>query len=399
MKIKANYFLTQGSYLGIGHAISVICGFLLSIAFARFLSKEIYGQYRYILSVMAILIIFTLPGLKTAIIQATARGFEGSFKRGIKTRLKWGTLTSLASLGLAIYFWLQGNIEFTIAFLIAGILFPVSASFNLYLSYLAGKQLFKIKVKYESIVRILTLIALAITLFLTNNLIILILVYFFSEFLFNSILLIRTLKKFPPNIKRDPKTIPYGKRLTLVGVSSLIITHLDKILFFHFLGPVEVAVYSFAAILPEQIKSLLKNIRFLALPRFSNQEITPFTKKKILSLFYKLLGLIMVIILIYIFIVPWIFKLFYPQYINSVPYSKLYILTLISFPGILFGLFFQAQRKIKQIWKLNLIGGSLHVILLFILIPVFGIWGAIWARIINGVLISLVFAFFLFKKL
>jgi len=74
-----NYFLTQGSYLSIGHVISIICGFLLSIAFARFLPKEIYGQYRYILSVVAILAIFTLPGLKTAITQAVARGFEGSF--------------------------------------------------------------------------------------------------------------------------------------------------------------------------------------------------------------------------------------------------------------------------------------------------------------------------------
>lgn len=393
---ESDYFLTQGSYLGIGHIISTLCAFLLAIAFAHFLPKEIYGQYRYILSVMAVLVIFTLPGLRTAVIQAVARGFEGSFKKAIRIRLKWGMLTSLASLGLAIYFWLQNDLNSTIAFLIAGVLFPISISLDLYSNYLIGKKLFGEKIRYESFIKIFSLIILVVTLFLTNNLIILVLVYFLSSFLLNSIFFLKTLKKFPPNKKEDPKTISYGKHLSIVEALSSFAAYLDRILIYALLGPVELAIYSFAIIPVEQTKGLLKNIRLLALPKFST-ETRRDLKRNIIKRFWKFLLLIAILIIVYIIITPYLYKIFFPQYTDSIFYSQIFVLSLIGMPVFLFLATLEAKMMKKELYKLYSLGSIIQIIAIIILIPLFGIMGAILARIISRIL-SLLVSFLLTKK-
>jgi len=305
------YVATQGSYLTIGTIISTLASFLLAMAFARLLPKEIYGQYRYILSIMAVIGICALPGMQTAIIQAVARGFEDSFVRATKTRFKWGLLGSLISLGIAVYFLIIQNYYFAVSFLIAAIFFPVMESMGSYLSYLTGKKLFGIQVKYSILTQIIAAISIIVTLFLTKNLIVLVLIYFLSNTILRTYFLLRTLKKNPPNKKQDPKIIPFGKHLTLMNVVTTIAGQLDKMLLFNFLGPIQVAIYSFAELPVRQINSFLRNIRLLALPKLTNR-----TRKEIRKSLLKKIGkavlLIIPIVVVYIIAAPYVYKIFFP---------------------------------------------------------------------------------------
>jgi len=72
----------HGSYLMSEDIISIIASFFLFVAFAKLLPKEIYGQYRYILSIMTIITV--LP----AVVQGVARSYEGVLKNAFKTKLK-----------------------------------------------------------------------------------------------------------------------------------------------------------------------------------------------------------------------------------------------------------------------------------------------------------------------
>jgi len=122
------YIAKYGSYLLLGDFISLIASFLLSIAFARLLPKETYGEYRYILSIFGLLAIFSLQGMHSAVIQGVARGFEGVLIKAFKTKLRWSLIGSLASICIAIYFWFQGNIVFTFSFLIVAVFLPLFKS-------------------------------------------------------------------------------------------------------------------------------------------------------------------------------------------------------------------------------------------------------------------------------
>ena len=101
------YLAKGGFWLTINQIISISSAFLLSIALANLLPKEIYGQYKCIISIFSILAISTLPGMDTAVTRSIAQGNEGSFKQALKTKMKWGLLGALVSLCFAIYYLLQ----------------------------------------------------------------------------------------------------------------------------------------------------------------------------------------------------------------------------------------------------------------------------------------------------
>ena len=375
------YLVKYGSWLTIGQIISSICSFLLALAFANLLPKETYGVYKYILSIASLLAIPTLVGINTAVIQAISRGYEGSLIRGLKTKIYWGILGSLASLGLAGYYYLNNNITLTISFLIIAVFLPLIESFDIYNAVLNGLKLFDVQVKYTSLIRILSVSAIIIILFFTKNLFLIIFAYFFSYTFFRFIFLLITIKKFSLNRKEDPQTISYGKHLTLIDIINTIASYLDKILVFHYLGAAELAIYTFAIIPPEQIKGFLLNIRSLTLPKLairSKEEI----KANIFSKMIKFALFIIPGIIIYILIAPIFYNLFFPQYSESIFYSQIFSISLITAVATLPEIALRAKMAKKQLYQLNIFSPIIQIILLFLFINLYGLLGIVLARII-----------------
>lgn len=391
------YLAKQGSYLMIGNVISMAAAFLLSIAFARLLPQETYGQYRYILSIMAILAIASLEGINKAIIQGIAKGFEGVLKTGFKTKLKWSLLGGIASIGIAVYFWFQGNIEFTISFLIVAVFLPLFKSGEIYQSFLDGKKLFGKRVTYTTLIQILATISIIITVFLTKNLIILILIYFLSYSVLRIFFLLLVIKKIKPNKIDDPKTISYGKHLSLMGIIGLIAQQIDKVLLFHFVGPIQLAVYSFATLPIQYIRTPLQVIQELALPKLSvrsEEDIKKTLPKKLL----KAVFLIILGIVVYILLAPYFFKIFYPQYMESVFYSRLFAFTLLVFPMSMMTLSLQAKMKTKELYTVNIVQAIIQIALITILAVLYGILGVIIAILLSQIFYFFI-AWFFFKKM
>lgn len=391
------YIAKNGTYLLIGNTISIIASFLLSIAFAQLLPKETYGQYRYILSIMAILAIFSLEGINKAVLQGVAKGFEGVFIAGFKTKLKWSLLGALASIGVASYFWFQGNIEFAASFLIIAVFLPLFKSGEIYQSYLDGKKLFGRRVAYTTLIQVLATISIIVALFLTKNLIVLILVYFLSYSALRIFFLFLTIKKIKPNKVDDPETIVYGKHLSFIGIIGLIVQQIDSVLIFYFVGPVQLAIYAFATLPIDYIRTPLQIIQELALPKLSirpEQDIKKTLPKKLL----KITFLIVLVIVIYIVVAPYFYKILYPQYIESVFYSRLFALTLLVFPVSMMMLVLQAKMKTKQLYRISILSSIIEIVLMVLLVSFYGILGVILAK-----LISQFFYFFLarfsFKKM
>ena len=150
------YLAEGGFWLTLGQMVSTAASFLLAIAFANLLDPITYGNYRYVLSLIGMLSVLTLTGMGIAITQATARGLEGSFYTGFKTKLKWGLLASLASIGLAGYYWLQGNNLLPIPLLISATFLPLMQASQVYKDLLIGKKLFDIQTKYSTLSQIIS---------------------------------------------------------------------------------------------------------------------------------------------------------------------------------------------------------------------------------------------------
>lgn len=389
------YLIGGGFWLILGQFAALLAGFLLTIVFANLLSPTTYGNYKYVISLFGMLEIFSLAGMGTAMEQAVARNLEGSFYTLFKTKLKWASLGSVAALGGAVYYWLQGNAIFSAPLLISAVFLPLMNASGIYINFLTGKKLFNIQTRYRIITQIIFAAVIITALFLTQNIFWLVAAYLMAHTFSNYFFYLLTKHKFQPNKQEDGQTLNYGKHLSVMGIISQAAMYLDKILLFNFLGPAQLAIYSFATLLPEQIQNILGNITTLAMPKLAPkppEEIRIGMMKK----FWKLFLFTGVIIILYIIIAPYFYKIFFPQYLGSIFYSQIFMISSISIPAGFLGIVFQAKMMKKELYLIK-IAPFINIILLPILIPFYGVFGAIMA-LLGAQIFKVGLILFLFRK-
>jgi len=386
------YFAKGWSWLTTGQVVSSVSTFVLAIAFANLIPKETYGTYQFVLSILGILTISSLRGMDGAITQAVARGYEGVLIPAIKSKLTWGVIGSMAGVFVSAYYFLNGNLTLATIFLISSIFVPVLNSFGIYNSFFEGKKLFKETVIYGMTSQIIATIVMISTVFLTNNILIILSVYLTTWTLLRFFLFIRTIKKFSPNKNHDPEIISYGKHSSVVNITATLIGSLDSIILFHYLGAAELAVYSFALAPVLQLRGLFGNIPTLAIPKFASRPIGEINK-----MLWKRMGLLFVIGIAvataYTFIAPIIFSIFFPQYLDSVILSQVFSFSIaLTLGQSIFGAALGSKltmipKKYLYLWNIPSIVLTASI---FILIQYFGAMGVIASRMLSLITITAV---------
>jgi len=393
-------YLARGSFWWILGQICVsFISLAVMIAFSRFLPKQTYGTYKYIISIIAILSIFSLPGIDIALIRTVARGYKKVLTACAFVKLRWSSIG--VTIGLLIsgwYFW-HHNFYLGLSFLIASILLPFFYTFNLFYFFWQGEKRFDIQQKYIIFVNFFAAIVLIATIFLTNNIALIILIYFLSHTIFEAIFFKITLKKITNqelNKEIEKETISFGKHLTLIASINIFSQQLDTIIIWQFLGPISVAIFSFAQAPIQKMQGLIP-VAPLALPKLSKKNIKEI-KKEIWGKFLKLFFIFLPMAGLLILIAPLLYKILFPQYLQSIPYFQALSLIIALIPFSLISSSLVADMRVKSLYKLSLFIFLLKISLFLILIPLYGIWGIIYAIITTKLLGSL-FTLYLFKKL
>jgi O-antigen/teichoic acid export membrane protein len=396
-KTDMMYLAKGGFWLSVGYGISTLSGLVLTIVLGNLLPQDVYGQYKFVISTIGVIGAFTLTGLGPSTIRSVAKGFEGTFKIATKTFLKWGVLTFLISLGVAIYYFINDNNILAICMLILGSLWPPLVSMSLYNPFLVGKKEFKTKTFYGIFQNTIPALSIIITVLLTESVVLIILIYFLSSVITTILLYFQTLRKYKPNNLVDPDGLTYGKHLSLMDILGILSLYLDKILVFHYLGAVQLAIYAFALAMPRQIQSLNKILKSLIFPKISNRKVEEL-KKSIPEKATKVFVVAVAIVAIYIFISPYIYKYIFPQYIDSILYSQVFSLSLLFFPGMLFNQTLIAHMRKKELYFLKTFTPTLRILLFLVLLPLYGIWGAIFSILVTD-LIKFILQIVLFKRI
>ncbi|MBR9705588.1 oligosaccharide flippase family protein [Candidatus Pacearchaeota archaeon] len=392
--MKGSFWLTAGNF------VSSAGIFLSAIVFANLIPKEVYGTYKYVLSMAGVLSILSLSGMDSAVMHAVARGYEGSFLPAIKSKISWGLLSTLSSLGLGGYYYFNNNLTLAFSFFLIATFLPFFNTLVIYNSFLQGKKRFDLLSKYKMISQIIAVSLLILVLFLTKNLFLILFVYFASWTILRFVFLKKTIKKFPPNKEIDPETISYGKHSSLIDIIATITTSLDGLLIFHYLGPIELAIYSFALAPILQIKGVLKNVPMLATPKLAQKttkEINTLLKKRIIALFFA--GA--VIALVYTLFAPLIYKIFFPKYLDSVFFTQLFSLSVaLSLPMNIFGPALTSKltltpKKSLYWWT---IPSFVFIIFGFLLVKNLGVSGIIIAKLLSSLSVLLV-SFFIWNSI
>lgn len=374
------YLTSGGFWLLFERAAVVLVGLLMAVVFANFLAPESYGVYKYVLSMMGIAGAFSLAGLSTAVSQAAARGYEGALVSGFKTSLRWSIGTVFIAFGIALYYFLNGNSVLGISFLIGGSFAPLITSAGLYDGFLSGSQRFSAKALYGILRNGLPPLILIGAVFVSKNPAILITVYFVSTAAITLWCYADALHRYAPNNQMDSATARFGKHLSIINLLGVVSSQADRVLIFTMFGGTALAIYSFAEAVPDQIRSLNSILATLSLPKASKlplAELKRILPQKALLLFMVALSMVAV----YVLAAPTFFSLFFPKYLEAVPYSQVYALVVLSLPSSLYSSALTAHMRNRELYTQRFVTAGSKIGLLLLLIPQFQIWGAVFAMV------------------
>ncbi|OGG51101.1 hypothetical protein A2763_02050 [Candidatus Kaiserbacteria bacterium RIFCSPHIGHO2_01_FULL_54_36] len=386
-------YATQGGFwLSLAKVVGLISSLLFAVAMANLVPPEVFGTYKFVISGAAIIGAFSLGGVGTAIIQAVARGYEGALHQGTKAYLRWSFGIIAIAIAIAIYYFLNGNEVLAISFLIAGACNPLIIGFSFFGQFISGKKDFRTFSIFDTLRNVAPAFVLIATVFFTSDPVLIILVFFVSCTVTNILLYYSTVQKYQPNELVDPQSIPYAKHLSLMGIMVKVAENIDKVLVFHYLGASQLAIYAFAQTPIGNLKLLNDIPARLALPKLSERSF-PELKRSLPRKILLLAGIMAVIVVLYIAFAPLIFQLLFPAYLDSVIYTQVLALSLLFAPGTMFGEALTAHMKRRELYLSQAVLPIIKIALFLILLPLFGLWGAIGAIIASQFLTFVLYAF------
>lgn len=380
-QLNTQKIIGRASYLLGNQLFGNILSLIVAITAANLISKDTYGTYRYILSTIGFIGAFSLTGLATAIVRSTARGYDNLFATSIRRSILWSLPAILIGISIGGWYLWNGNNTLGYSMLIGGISFPIIQTFLLFRSYLNGKEYFKILMQSNIVYSAITSLSLLFVIFLNPSVLTLVCTYYASNLIATFLITIYVRKKFKPNNNIDPESGKLEHHMSLMNILDIGATQLDKIILFQISGPIEVARYVFATIIPEQLRSAVKYASTLSMPIFSSLPKET-GKSKALFLAKKLFLITIPIVLLYFIFAPLIYKIFFPAYVEVISYSQLFALILL-FDGGITGTALKAQNEVKKLYFVNVISNVVKIILLVILGITMGIWGVIISRVIS----------------
>lgn len=391
-QIDLSYLIRSEFWVYLRFGISLFIGIGISVAFARLASKEIYGQYNYLIAILAIVSILSIPGLRNAVLLSTAKGNEGNYKLAVKTSFLWGLLGVPVLLAVGAYYYYYNTQIVGICLMISSIFFPLIYAPNIWDSFLAGKKRFDLTARYGSIQLTINAAAvIGILLLDAGNLVLIFYTYLVVSFAVTSFLYWKSLK-YIKNNKKDKECQKYGYFLTTTNVAGTLAKHIDKILIGTLLGASELAIYAIALVVPTSIMNLLKVAFSPIAPKISQQGT------RIVEALTKLRGLVLPLaimvlgssILYWFFIDDIMLLLFGTQYMEAGVYSKVLLLMILAvIPNSFLGTFAIAKKKTRAIVLGLHVPPFLKILIMFSFIYMWGLWGAVWGLNLSMVIQAL----------
>lgn len=389
------YLLKNVSYLWVNQGLSVLTGFGLYWIYAHLVSKELFGEYKYLITFFGLFSIAALTGVEPALSRAVARGYEGSVKQAFLFKLRYGFIGAGIALLLAGYYLFHRQTTIGYSMIALAVFGPWAYASNVYASYFTGKKQFRTYSIINSLISVGTCIAIITATILCTSATSLFVVFLATN-TFSLIPCLYVLKRIT-DTRIDPELRSFSFHLSLLDILAIISSRLDSVLTFHNLGSIPLALYSFAVVPADQVKGLLKSITSIAQPKFATAQLATL-QKTLLKKMGAYMALIALACFGYIVVAPIAFHVFFPAYSTSILYSQVYVLSFIpAIPAGLLYAVFESKGLKKETAVFNVSGQTVQIALLCVLSYLYGIWGTIAAQVIARC-VMLIVAWILFVR-
>jgi O-antigen/teichoic acid export membrane protein len=355
-------------------AIITVASLVSSVMFARLATKDLYGQYLLIMSILNLFSLISISGVRTVIFLYTAKKMDGIFAKGTWFSFLWSLWGVPAIMITGIFFFIFKSPAIGASIILLSLFFPLVMSFGTWEYYLKGKSEFKKNAMFNFAKLSVQLITLLLAIILTKQLFYIILAYLVVNSVFNIMFYISCLKTVQNNLV-DNKWKRQSYSLNLLDFSSQIFGQVD-ILIIGILMPInQVAIYGLSMRIVDVIYKVIKSTLDAIRPKIYHD------KKITLPFFYKAIMLsVLVPIILYPIIKYPVILLYGSKYNDVIFYTQIYLFSIpIYFLSIVSQDFLIKYQMNKAINITKIISIIVVIASYAILIPAFGLLGGVVA--------------------
>jgi O-antigen/teichoic acid export membrane protein len=356
----------------INQGITTAFALAVSIVFTRLGSKELYGQYLFVLGLFGLFSVISIPGVQICILRTSAQGYDGVYRRATRFSFLWSLVGIPLLVITGIFIYLFKTRILGISLIAVAIFFPFDIGLQNWMLFLKGKSEFQKLTVYNSIKLLMSLVVVTASIVFTKNIIIILVSYFLVSSGFNIPYHLKALSSLK-NDEVDEGWKRQSLALTMVVLTSIIFGRVDIVLIGALLPFGQVAVYGlvmkftdvFFRIIQSTVEAIIPNL-------YQSKKIT-------VTYFYKffLLSFLIPIILYPIIKYP-VLILYGEEFSEVIGFSQLYVF-IIPFCFLnMTATHFMIKYKLNKEINLSRIASMIAVIVLYaVLIPIYGILGGV----------------------
>lgn len=382
-KFDAHYFAKNSFLVLVGQGVGFLRGIVSGYLVARFFDQTVYGEYQFMLSVMGSIAMFGIPGMATPTARAWSKNEPFDLDAITRHQLLVGSIGSLLLLAAIPFLGAYGKADLWPLFVAAAVIFPVpSIAMVRFGSYTVGKPRFDIALRANIAWSIVSIVCTTcIILFRQSALLILVVAT-----LTPPIVYLWMGRKFVPPESNDPedtkKIIRFAWRLTFASLPADLVWYVDKLMISSFFGLNQLALFSVALIIPEQIKLFTKQFFPVAFSKQASIADNRATREKMFHAVIIGTTVFALGAIAYALVSPLLMPILFPKY-DAAQLSFLTsvaAITVITIPASLFAQYLEAQGMIRETRIAQWSAAAIFACSLLTLIPTMGLLGAVLAR-------------------
>lgn len=356
----------------INQGITTAFALAVSIVLTRLGSKELYGQYLFILGIFGLFSIISVPGVRICVFRIAAQGYDGVYRKATQFSFLWSLLGIPLLVIAGIFIYLFKARILGIGLIAVALFFPFEEGLQNWMLFLKGRSEFRRLAFYNSIKFFINLAAVTASIVFTGNIIVILVAYFLVNSGFNIFYHLKVISSLK-NDEVDEGWKRQSLALTIVILSSIIFGRVDIVLIGALLSSGDVAVYGLVMKLTDVFFRVIQSTVEAVIPNLYQ------SKKITIRYFYKFLFLsFLVPIILYPLIKYPVLFLYGQGYSDVVGFSQLYVFIIpIYFLNTIATHFMIKYELNKEINLSRIISMVAVVVLYATLIPLYGILGGV----------------------
>ncbi len=366
-----------------GHICNTLKGIVTGYLVSRLFPQEMYGAYRFALSIMGTLSFLAIPGFVSIVAnQIAQRKKDAPVQSAVRMYTLWCAIVGIGMMSSIplLHYW--NREEMWPLILVAGILFvPTNLGTNVFAALIRGESRFDIGLRVSTYSNIVQVILVGLMLWLYPSALLLILCTTGVIGLFYTGRVLYWIRNYPSQESFRP-FVQKAIALSLTSIPVTISWYIDGLLVSYYFGLKQLALLSVAFLIPEQVKIWTKEILTILYSRSAKGEDSA-QKRKLITIAASIGILSFAIgIGLYWILTPFFIPMLFTQYDAKevIFLTRIASISLLCAPATLFVQYLEARGKIREIQRCTWTSSFFFIIALFLFVPKFGALGAILAR-------------------